>query len=64
VKYVRIFAGEQGRSHFEDVELDLKRQHVADGVPTLRLAGLLAASGVQFVEQTGEQATLPPGNGM
>lgn len=33
VECVRIFADEQGLSHFEDVELDLERQHVADGVP-------------------------------
>jgi hypothetical protein len=39
VKYVRIFADEQGLSHFEDVELDLKRQHVTDGVPPVQLAG-------------------------
>jgi steroid delta-isomerase-like uncharacterized protein len=60
VKYVRIFADEQGLSHFEDVELDLKRQHVADGVPPLQLAGPLAASGVLFVEQLGEQGDAAP----
>jgi hypothetical protein len=54
VKYVRIFADEQGLSHFEDVELDLKRRLVADGVPPLQLVGPLAASGILFVEQMGE----------
>jgi hypothetical protein len=60
VKYVRIFADEQGLSHFEDVELDLKRQLVADGVPPLRLAGPHAASGVLFVEQMVEQGDPAP----
>jgi hypothetical protein len=60
VKYVRIFADEQGLSHFEDVELDLKRRHVADGVPPLQLVGPLAASGVLFVEQMGEQGDAAP----
>jgi hypothetical protein len=55
VKYVRIFADEQGLPHFEDVELDLERQHVADGLPPLQLVGPLAASGVLFVEQMSEQ---------
>jgi hypothetical protein len=60
VEYVRIFADEQGLSHFEDVELDLRRQHVADGLPPLQLAGPLAASGVPFVEQMGEQGDAGP----
>jgi hypothetical protein len=60
VKYVRIFADEQGRSHFEDVELDLKRQRVAEGVPPFQLAGPLTASGVVFVEQMGEQGDAAP----
>jgi hypothetical protein len=60
VKYVRIFADEQGLSHFADAELDLRRHRVADGVPPLQLAGPLAASGVLFVEQTGEQGDAAP----
>jgi hypothetical protein len=63
VKYVRIFADEPGLSHFEDVELDLKRQHVAAGLPPLQLAGPLAASGVRFVSNWASRATLAPGNG-
>jgi hypothetical protein len=60
VKYVRIFADEQDMSHFADAELDLRRHRVADGVPPLQLAGPLAASGVLFVEQTGEQGDAAP----
>jgi quercetin dioxygenase-like cupin family protein len=60
VKSVRTFADEQGLSHLEDVELDFKRQHVADGLPPLQLAGPLGASGVLLVEHMGEQGEAGP----
>jgi hypothetical protein len=51
VDYVRIYAGDDGVSHFEDVDAEVSAQVVADGVPPLLVTGPFPVSALQFVEQ-------------
>jgi hypothetical protein len=56
MRYVRIFADDNGASHFEDVEFTSAIRKVADGVPPLTVAGPLPAAEVLVLEQTGESS--------
>jgi hypothetical protein len=47
--YTRVVSTDDGGSAFEDVELHLTEQHVADGVPALIVGALGPAQGVAFV---------------
>ena len=49
MKYVRIYSGDDGQSHFEDVEVDL-----ADHGPLGRISDLVRGKGVVFREVEGE----------
>jgi hypothetical protein len=49
VRFTRIARGDDGGSTFEDDEVVLADQHVADGVPAMALGGLPSAGGVLFV---------------
>jgi hypothetical protein len=51
VDYVRIYAGDDGVSHFEDVHAEVSAQVVADGVPPLLVTGPFPVSALLFVEQ-------------
>jgi hypothetical protein len=51
MRYLRIYAGDDGCSRFEDVELQDSLTHVVDGVPPLRVSGPFACTGITFVEQ-------------
>ncbi|MBA2607420.1 MAG: hypothetical protein H0U92_00605 [Actinobacteria bacterium] len=53
--YVRIYADENGVSHFEDVAASVVEQRVAEGVPPLLLTGPFPVSSFTIAEQ-------PPGN--
>ena len=47
--YTRVVSTDDGRSAFEDAELDLNEQHVADGVPAIFVGALGAGDGAAFV---------------
>jgi quercetin dioxygenase-like cupin family protein len=54
MRYLRIYAGGDGASRFEDVELEGTLTRVVDGVPPLLVSGPFACSGIAFVEQPEE----------
>jgi hypothetical protein len=39
MEYVRVYADEDGESHFEDVRPEVTEQQIADGVPPLLITG-------------------------
>ncbi len=47
--YTRIVSTDDGESAFEDAELLLDEQHVADGVPAMSVGSLGPVQGVAFV---------------
>jgi hypothetical protein len=51
MRYLRIYAGDDGGSRFEDVELPASPTHIVDGVPPLLVSGPFACTEVTFVEQ-------------
>jgi quercetin dioxygenase-like cupin family protein len=51
MRYLRVYAGDDGASRFEDVELKGAPVRVAEGVPPLLVSGPFACSGILFVEQ-------------
>ena len=51
MRYLRIYAEDDGASRFEDVELKGTRTHIVDGVPPLLLSDPFACSEITFVEQ-------------
>jgi hypothetical protein len=51
MRYLRIYAEEDGASRFEDVELEGTRTHIVDGVPPLVASGPFKCSQITFVEQ-------------
>src|SRR5687768_12165015 len=51
MRYLRIYAGDDGGSRFEDVELPASPTHLVDGVPPLLVSGPFACTEVTFVEQ-------------
>jgi hypothetical protein len=48
-RYTRIVCTDGGGSGFEDAELQLTEQRVADGVPPMLVAGLSSAAGAAFL---------------
>ena len=51
MRYLRIFAEDDGASRFEDVELDGTMTYIVDGVPPLLLSGPFECSEITFVKQ-------------
>jgi hypothetical protein len=51
MEYVRVYADEDGESHFEDARPEVTEQQIADGVPPLLITGPFAVSALTFVEQ-------------
>ena len=51
MRYLRIYAKDDGASRFEDVELKGSLTHVVDGVPPLLVSGPFACREITFVEQ-------------
>jgi hypothetical protein len=47
--YTRIVGTDDGGSRFEDAELRLTEQQVADGVPPMLVGGLSSSAGVVFL---------------
>lgn len=54
MRYVRIFADENGKSHFEDVEVEGTSRVTVDGVPPLLVSGPFPTTSMTVAEQ-------PPG---
>jgi hypothetical protein len=48
-RYTRVVSADGGASAFEDAELHLNEQHVADGVPAMFVGALAPAQGVAFL---------------
>jgi uncharacterized cupin superfamily protein len=48
-RYTRIVRTDDGGSKFEDAELQLTEQQVADGVPSMFVGGLSPSAGVVFL---------------
>ncbi len=51
MRYLRIYAGDDGASRFEDVELHGTMTHIVGGVPPLLVSGPFACREITFVEQ-------------
>jgi hypothetical protein len=51
MRYVRVFADENGKSGFEDVEVQGTPTVTVEGVPPLLVSGPFPASGMLVVEQ-------------
>lgn len=51
MRYLRIYAEDDGASRFEDVELEGTRTHIVDGVPPMLVSGPFNCSQITFVEQ-------------
>ncbi len=54
MKYIRVYADENGESHYEDVEVELAARDFAPPAPPLHLSPMIPATGVAFVR-------FPPG---
>lgn len=54
MRYLRIYAGDDGGSRLDDIELPATLTRVADGLPPLLVSGPFACSGIIFVEQQKE----------
>jgi hypothetical protein len=50
MRYLRIYAEDDGTSRFEDVELKRKLTHIVDGVPPLLVSGLSRAAKFQLID--------------
>ena len=62
--YVRLFADEQGESHFQEIESDLHPVDFAIGVPPLFVSEDVAASAVSFFgAPAGWEANWHPSSG-
>jgi 3-dehydroquinate synthase class II len=48
-RYTRIVGADDGGSRFEDAEIQLTEQQVADGVPPMLVGGLSSSAGVMFL---------------
>ena len=51
MRYLRIYAEDDGASLFEDVELEGTMTHIVDGLPPLLVSGPFRCSEITFVEQ-------------
>lgn len=49
MKYIRVYADENGESHYEDVEVELTARDFAPPAPPLQLSPMTPATGVAFV---------------
>jgi hypothetical protein len=49
MKYTRVYADEQGESHFEDIEVTMEDAIFAPPAPPLRLSEFIAASRFAFM---------------
>lgn len=56
MRYLRVYAAEDGASRFEEVELKGTLTRIADGVPPLLVSGPFACSEITFVDEP-EQAS-------
>ena len=54
MRYLRVYAENDGASRFEDVELEGTLTRIVDGVPPLLVSGPFACNGIMFVEQPKE----------
>jgi quercetin dioxygenase-like cupin family protein len=54
MRYLRVYAGDDGTSRFEDVELKGTLTSIVEGVPPLLVSGPFACSGIAFVEEPEE----------
>ena len=50
MRYLRVYASDNGDSQFEDVELKGALTHIVDGVPPLLVSGPFACQDIRFVE--------------
>jgi quercetin dioxygenase-like cupin family protein len=60
MRYLRVYAGDDGGSRFEDVELEGTPTRIADGIPPLLVSGPFACSGIMFVEEPKEASDWEP----
>jgi quercetin dioxygenase-like cupin family protein len=60
MRYVRLFADAEGRSHFEDSETNPETKHVVDGVPPLLLSGPFPVSEMTIAEQPKDAPSWEP----
>ena len=51
MRYLRVYAGDDGTSRFEDVELKGTLTPIVEGVPPLLVSGPFACGGIAFVEE-------------
>ena len=49
MRYARLFAGDDGESHFDDIEIDFKATDYVQSAPPLDLSPALPASQVAFM---------------
>jgi quercetin dioxygenase-like cupin family protein len=56
MRYLRVYAGDDGGSRFEEVELKGTLTRVLEGFPPVVVSGPFACSGIAFVEEP-EEAT-------
>lgn len=49
MRYARLFAGDDGESHFDDIEIDFKATDYVQSAPPLDLSAALPASQVAFM---------------
>lgn len=49
MKYVRLYADENGNSHFEDVEVEMSPVNFAPPAPPLDMSSLMPSTNVAFV---------------
>src|SRR3954452_192427 len=49
MRFVRLYAGPDGESHFEDVEVALEAMNFAPPAPPLRVSEIVTATGVGFI---------------
>ena len=60
MRYVRVYATDDGSSHFEDVDVTTEPKQVVDGVPPLLLSDELPVAKMTFVEQPEDAAEWEP----
>ncbi len=60
MRYLRVYAGDDGASRFEDVELQGAPARIIKGVPPLLVSGPFACTGITFVEEPKEAAHWQP----
>ena len=56
MEYVRVYADDEGRSHFEDVTVEGELREIVAGVPPVLVSAPQPAAGLVFVEQPTDAA--------